>query len=161
MKLDRLETHDRLLVFKKQADYISQGCQDCINNRPQEFGKIPFYIWAHTRTADDGVTKRLIWMPRLLRPTPELNSMLFKHYPESDVTKICWMIPDKSMWNQYIKKNITESEYVVWSIYQFKHKFDELANPENDDLNDDQAMKIYQEIAFNRQSQKLMDNLYL
>ncbi|HEY5236436.1 MAG TPA: hypothetical protein VIJ14_09680, partial [Rhabdochlamydiaceae bacterium] len=50
MKLNSLETHDRLIQFKKQADYISEGCQQCINNRPKEYLDHPFYIFAHKRT---------------------------------------------------------------------------------------------------------------
>ena len=45
MKINTLETHDRLKEFHKQADLIAQGCQDCINNRPKSFENHPFYIF--------------------------------------------------------------------------------------------------------------------
>jgi hypothetical protein len=66
MKLDRLDVHDRYEHFTKQDFDIGECCQDLINKRP--FGDYPFYIFAHTRTDDDGVTKRLIWQPRLTKP---------------------------------------------------------------------------------------------
>ena len=66
MKLNRLETHDRYQHLTKQSFDIAECCQDLINQRP--FGDHPFYIFAHPRTEEDGVTKRLIWQPRLTKP---------------------------------------------------------------------------------------------
>ena len=63
MKINPLDAHDRLKHFNNQDFDIGQCCQDLINKRP--FGNHPFYIFAHPRTADDGVTKILIWQPRL------------------------------------------------------------------------------------------------
>lgn len=161
MKINRLETHDRLLQFNKQADYISQGCQDCIKNRPEEFGGHPFYIYAHARTADDGVTKRLIWQPRLCKPqTVETNSMLFKYYPSTDTVKVIWIIPDERMWKQYNKDNITASKIVIESIHNYKYNRKMLSAAEDDDLSDEKVDAIYTQIALNGQNNKLMDNLW-
>ena len=105
MKINRLETHDRLLEFQKQADEISQGCKDCIDNRPKEFGNHPFYIFAHKREIGiderfslmitQGIpditkvpTHRMIWQPRLKKPEAQINSMLFKYYPKEDIINI-------------------------------------------------------------------------
>ncbi len=118
MKLNLFEAHDRFQHLTKQNFSIGECCQDLINQRP--FGNHPFYIFAHARTDDDGVTKRLIWQPRLTRPKPQSNSMLFKGYPGTDNVKVIWIIPDRNLWGQYKKGNVTESSIVEQSIYNFR-----------------------------------------
>lgn len=167
MKIDRLETHDRLLSFQKQSDYISQGCQDCINKRPTEFGNLPFYIFAHKReialderyslyatgqfkTLDEIPTHRMIWVPRLKKPNSQTNSMLFKYYPSSDTIKIVWMIPERETWDQFAKGKITENNLVSESIHWFKNDKKKLEADEEDDLSDEECHRIYSEIARNK-----------
>lgn len=145
MKLNRLETHDRYEHFTKQDFDIGACCQNLIDQRP--FGEHAFYIFAHPRTADDGVTKRLIWQPRLTRPTPQTNSMLFKAYPGSDQVKVIWMIPDRAMWKQYEKGNVTDNDTVRQSIHDFTHNRELLARKEPDDLEDWQIDNIYRSIS--------------
>jgi len=177
VKVTRIDAHDRLLLFKEQQDYISKGCQDCINNRPDEF-TVPFYIFAHQRTIEmdermsiynqdlrcslmnpdcirkyttisDVPTNRLIWTPRLTKPAPQSNSMLFKAYPGTDNIKVIWMIPAPEMWDQYTKGNMTESQVVGESIYNFKNNKEKMASPEEDDLSMEDVKRIYSEIAKN------------
>lgn len=153
MKIQRLETHDRYQHFTKQNFDISECCQDLINKRP--FGPHAFYIFAHTRTDDDGVTKRLIWQPRLTKPKAQTNSMLFKAYPGKEDIKVIWMIPDPALWAQYQLGNITENRTVLDSIHDFQFNRGKLEEKESDDLNDDQIDAIYKEICFearNKQS---------
>src|SRR5690242_17624469 len=138
MKVNLLDAHDRLQHFQKQSDYISQGCQDCINNRPDEFGMNPFYIYAHARTADDGVNKRMVWVPRLTKPRPETNSMLFKYYPKEDIVKVIWMIPATEMWDQYKKGNLTQHQIVVESIDEYRNHRQRMGSPEKDDMSEKQ-----------------------
>lgn len=148
-KINILDAHDRLLHFRKQSDYISQGCQDCINNKPQEFGNHPFYIFAHARTTDDGSGKRLIWQPRLSKPKAQSNSMLFKYYPSSDLIKIIWMIPAKELWEQYEKDKLCDSKIIVESIHNFVNNRSELEAKEEDDLDDSKIEYIYRQISLN------------
>jgi hypothetical protein len=179
MKINKNETHDRLLLFKQQSDFISQGCQECINNRPQEFGNFPFYIFAHSRTIEideriaifndsmikeklglmqgkcynsfeEVPTARLIWTPRLTKPTPQSNSMLFKAYPPGDNIKIIWMLPAMELWGQYEKGNLTEHKTVKESINDYKTNFERLSAREDDDLPDEVVQAIYSEIAKNK-----------
>ncbi len=146
MKIKRLDAHDRLIDFtKKNSNDINECCQNLINQRP--FGDEPFYIYAHTRTDEDGVTKRLIWQPRLTRPLPSTNSMLFKAYPGTDHIKICWILPDRAMWPQYEKGKLTESSIVCWSCDMFDNDRKALEVKEPDDLNDEQIDKVYQSLA--------------
>lgn len=145
MKVNLLDAHDRLAHLSKQDFDIGQCCQDLINKRP--FGSHAFYIFAHARTDDDGVTKRIIWQPRLTKPKAAANSMLFKAYPGTDVVKIIWMIPAKEMWAQYQKGKLTEHETACISIHDFIHNREKLEAKEDDDLNDDQIAKIYTEIS--------------
>lgn len=145
MKLNKLETHDRLEHFTRQDFDIGKCCQDLIDQRP--FGEVPFYIFAHTRTEEDGVTKRLIWQPRLTKPLADTNSMLFKAYPGSDKIKVIWMIPDSSMWAQYRKGLMLQNQTVAESIEAFLTKKEELEMPESDDLPDWKINEIYKELA--------------
>lgn len=145
MKINPLDAHDRLAHFQKQGLNISECCQDLINQRP--FGDNPFYIFAHARTEENGASKRLIWQPRLSKPTAQTNSMLFKAYPGTDVIKIIWMIPAREMWEQFKKGKLTESQIVSESIYDFEHDRAKLEAKENDDLTDEQINKIYRDIS--------------
>lgn len=175
MKIDRLETHDRLLQFKGQADYIGKGCQDCINNRPIQFD-MPFYIFAHSRTIEtdermsiwqhdliseaidplyirkyprfeDIPSARLIWSPRLSKPTPQPNSMLFKAYPPTDNIKIIWMLPARELWDQYEKGLMMQNISVVESINSFKNDFANMSLPECDDLPEHRVKEIYENMS--------------
>lgn len=160
MKLNRLETHDRLLEFTKQKDYISQGCQDCIRNRPEEFKDHPFYIFAHCRTHENGWSKRLIWEPRLTKPKAQTNSMLFRAYPPTDKIKILWMIPDREMWNAYGNGNMLKDDITSQSIKAFQFDRKSLESPEQDDLPDDLIRNIMLEIGMNANNRKRMEKLY-
>lgn len=145
MKINRLDAHDRYEYFTKQSFDIAECCQDLINQRT--FGDHPFYIFAHARTEDDGVNKRLIWQPRLTKPLPQSNSMLFKAYPGSDNIKIIWMIPDRTMWHMYQKGKMTQSELISESIWDFENDRKKLELPEPDDLSESEIHAIYKEIA--------------
>ncbi len=163
MKVNIYDAHDRLKHFgrKEHADYISQGCADCIKNRPEEFGNHSFYIFAHCRTADDGSTKRLIWSPRLTKPKAQTNSMLFKAYPPGDTIKVLWMIPAREMWPQY-KKGQMLSNQIVWeSIHKFENDRGFLEAKEEDDLSDDVINNIFLQISQNARYRKRMDMMYL
>jgi len=145
MKINILDAHDRLQHFQKQNFNISDCCQDLINQRP--FGEHPFYIFAHSRTDDDGVTKRLIWQPRLTKPKAQTNSMLFKGYPGTDIVKVIWMIPERYMWDQYVKGKLTQNQVVTESIYDFQFNREKLEAKEEDDLQDWQIDDIYEQIS--------------
>lgn len=153
MKLNRLETHDRLEHFIKQDFSIGECCQSLIDQRP--FGDNAFYIFAHTRTDDDGVTKRLIWQPRLTKPKAQSNSMLFKAYPGSDIIKVLWVLPQIELWEQFEEGKVTASEIVMDSIKMFRENRQELERKENDDLSDEAIDCIYKSISSGAKSSKL------
>ena len=153
MKLNLFETHDRFQHFTNQNFDISECCQNLINQRP--FGDHPFYIFAHPRTDDDAVTKRLIWQPRLTRPVPQTNSMLFKAYPGKDLVKVIWMIPDRALWVNYCTKgNVCYNETIAQSISDFRYNREYLAKKESDDLEDWKIDAIYREISNAAQQRK-------
>jgi len=137
---------------------------------------MPFYIFAHQRTIgmderksayefdlisssidpsyvrqftsfDQVPTAKLLWSPRLSKPTPQQNSMLFKAYPGSDNIKVIWMLPDQELWGQYEKGLMLQSPIVVESIAKFKKDFASMSLPEEDDLPDDRVNEIYASIA--------------
>lgn len=145
MKLNTLETHDRLQHFTKQGFDIGECCQNLIDQRP--FGNHPFYIFAHARTDDDGITKRLIWQPRLTKPKAQTNSMLFKGYPGTDKVKVIWMIPARELWPQFEPGKMTHNSTVWDSILDFKNNRISMEMREADDLHDWQIDDIYKELS--------------
>jgi hypothetical protein len=170
MKLSRLETHDRLLSFQKeQAININQGLEDCLKKNSLSLALQQYsdyiYIFAHPRTAEDGVTKKMIWQPRLSKPRAQTNSYLFRAVSHSDLAEICWLLPPREMWAQYEKGNITESEWVKWSIHQFTHNREDLEKPFAEDHTEERAKNIYllaaQDLDKEFERDKLMDHLWI
>lgn len=153
MKVDMWETYDRYKEFTQKEMSISDCCSDLMKKRP--FGSVPFYMFVHARTAEDGFTKELIWQPRLTRPTPQTNSMLFKAYPTTEEVKVCWMIPPREMFDQYKQGKLTEHDITQWSINMFETKRAELARNEDDDLTDDEIDKIYKDLSMEANFQKV------
>ncbi len=145
MKLDRLETHDRYQHFTKQQFDIGECCQNLINQRP--FGEHAFYIFAHSRTDDDGTSKRLIWQPRLTKPKAQTNSMLFKAFPGTDVINVLWIIPSRELWDQFAMGQMLENQTVIDSIFKFQYDRETLEKKDLDDLPDHVIDQIYTEIS--------------
>lgn len=165
MKINRLETHDRLIsLHKSQALNISQGAEDCLKKNPLSIAlqeHSPYiYIFAHPRTDDDGVNKRMIWQPRLMKPTAQTNSYLFRAYSKTDIVEMCWMIPPREMWTQYQKGKVTENPVALWSIEQFQRNRKELEEPFKDDLSDKQAANIYIKVAAEMDQDRRMKTIY-
>lgn len=166
MKLNRLETHDRLEHFiKDQSINIFQGADDCMKINELSLALQDrshyVYLFAHPRTADDGVTKIMYWQPRLTKPEAQTNSYLFRGVSKTDQVEVCWLLPPIEMWGQYKKGNVTESDLVLWSIDQYRHRKHQLEMPEPDDLLDKQIQEIYTEIKQNMRYEKMMKGLYL
>lgn len=131
MKLNRLDTHDRLLHFKKQQDDISAGLLECINNVPEAV-KCPFYVWAHSRSVNDDEKinliiqghkktpdERLIWVPRVTKPEVSPNSYLFLVQKNTDIIKIIWMLPKRELWKQYEPGQLCFNENIWVSIQNY------------------------------------------
>jgi hypothetical protein len=166
MKIDKLETHDRLQHLQKdQALNLAQGCEDCLKKNPLSLVLQTYspyiYIFAHPRTAEDGLNKRMLWQPRLSRPAAQTNSYLFRAQSNSDIIEICWMLPPREMWGQYKDGQITESDIVLWSIAQFENNRPELEKSHQDDLPETRQRYIYNIIKQNKKQIQLMDKLWL
>lgn len=166
MKISVNETHDRLEHFlEDQSGSIFQGADDCLNKNAlslalQEYADY-IYIFAHPRTDDDGVSKRMLWQPRLTKPAAQTNSYLFRATSKTDIVEICWLLPPREMWPQYDKGKVCESNWTAWSIDQFKHNRKELEAPLPGDLSDKQIMWIYTQIAAKKGRDQLNNRLYL
>lgn len=148
MKLNILETHDRLKYFvEDQSKTIWEGAEECLKKNPDSLALQDkshyIYIFAHPRTHDDGVTKRLLWQPRLTRPIPQDNSYLFRAVSHTDLIEVCWLLPPIDLWEQYKKGNVCESNWTLWSIDQFLHNRKELSKPADEDWTDEQARNIW------------------
>lgn len=151
MKIDRFETHDRYAHFLKEQDVnIAKGAEDCLKRNDLSLAlqeKSPYiYIFAHSRTSDDGSGKRMLWQPRLSRPHPQTNSYLFRARSKTDEIEVCWIIPPREMWGQYKKGNVTESEVVNWSIAQFTENKKQLGMPDPDDLPEERGRQILAQV---------------
>lgn len=165
MKLNRLETHDRLLhLHKDQALNVAQGAQDCLTKNPLSLGLQQYspyiYLFAHPRTTEDGLNKRMIWQPRLTKPKAQTNSYLFRAQSKGDNIEMCWMIPPREQWSQFKRGNVTENDLVLWSIVQFEKNRIELEKPFIDDLSDEQVKNIYIKVAAEMDQDKLMKSIF-
>src|SRR5205085_7046517 len=126
MKVNRLETHDRLEHFHKDQEInIAQGAIDCMTKNPlslalQERSHY-IYVFAHPRTADDGVNKVMYWQPRLIKPEAQTNSYLFRAKSKSDELEMCWLLPPDEMSDQYKKGHVTQNALVAWSYEMFRN----------------------------------------
>jgi len=166
MKINRLETHDRLQHFvKDQSINIFQGADECLKKNTLSLAlqeKSSYvYLFAHPRTADDGVTKIMYWQPRLTKPEAQTNSYLFRAISKTDNVEVCWLIPPKYMWEQYKIGNVAENELVLWSIAQYQHNKHKLQAREPDDLPDSKIQDIYAEIKQAMKYDKMMKSLYV
>ncbi len=164
MKLNLFETHDRLLHFKKtQEANIFQGAEDCLKRNEDSLfyqDRSPYvYIFAHPRTADDGVTKRMLWQPRLLKPAAQTNSYLFRATSHSDNLEVIWLIPPREMWPQYSKGKVTENELAIWSINQFINDRESLERKDPEDLSEERAKQILRELVTFKKMKKQLFKL--
>lgn len=148
MKLNRLEAHDRLLHFKKdQGINIFKGAEECLKKNPYSLAlqdNSPYiYLFAHPRTDDDGVTKRMFWQPRLTRPQPQTNSYLFRATSHTDLIEVCWLLPPSELWSQYETGKVTGDKTILWCISKFKNDRHELAKAHPEDMPDERIKQIY------------------
>ena len=151
MKVNRLEAHDRLLHFKKDQEInIFIGAEECLKKNPLSLAlqeESPYiYIFAHPRTAEDGVTKRMLWQPRLTKPEAQTNSYLFRAQSKTDTIEVCWLIPPEETWKQFEKGKVTEDNIVMYSINMFRINRKELERSHPQDFSDDVIERIYRKI---------------
>lgn len=165
MKLNRLETHDRLIHFKKDQEInIFQGAEDCLKKNPDSLffqdRSHYVYLFAHPRTCDDGVTKKMFWQPRLWKPKAQTNSYLFRAISRSDVIEVCWLLPPEELWSQYVLGNVTENPEVLWSINQYCTNRNILERDSDGDLSDEKGRSIMEEWISSKRQDKMMNRLY-
>jgi hypothetical protein len=151
VKVNRLEAHDRLTYFKHdQWETISRGAEECLKTNPTSLAiqaKSPYvYLFAHPRTADDGVTQRMLWQARISRPSPQTNSYLFRANSNTDVIEVCWLLPPRELWDQYSTGKVTESNIIKWSIDQFRYNRKTLAMNHPEDLSEERGKMIYLDV---------------
>lgn len=151
-KTSKLEAHDRYQhLIKDQSEAVQQGAEDCLKKNLLSIAyqsKSPYvYIFGHARTHENGFMKRLIWQPRLTKPTPEPNSYLFRAQSNTDVMEVCWVLPPSEMWGQFKKGNVVDSDIVEWSINMYRTQRKDLEKPFPDDLSDAKCKEILLSIA--------------
>ena len=169
MKVNILEAHDRLKhLIKDQSSNIYQGADDCLKRNPLSLAiqeKSPYiYIFAHPRTDDDGVNKRLLWQPRLSIPEAQSNSYLFRALSHTDMIEVCWILPPKELWGQYDAGKVTENNWASWSINEYKTNKKSLEKPHPDDMAEDKSRQIMKAVVdehlYTIRQKNMMDRLY-
>ena len=140
MKVNLLETDDRFLHFKRQDFGTDAQAKRIVDAKP--FGDNPYYIFVHTRQTDTTLDHRVIWQPRLLKPVPQLNSMLFRVPRNANYFEVIWIIPPVEIWHEFDKGKIHEDDVIARSIYMFSKKFYELSQPFPDDLSGEEAQDV-------------------
>jgi len=166
MKINRFETHDRLKHLKEdQGDNVFKGAEDCLKKNPLSIAlqeKSPYiYMYAHPRTAQDGVTKAMYWQPRLSKPSPQTNSYLFRAISKTDIVEVCWLIPPREQWPEYNLGKVTENELVVWSVKQFQYNRKELEKPHEHDITEIAAQEILKQVIVEHKQKIEMDKIML
>jgi hypothetical protein len=151
MKINLLETHDRLEhLIKDQSDNVFDGAETCLKCNPLSLAiqdRCPYvYIFAHTRTTEDGLKKRLLWQPRISKPKAQTNSYLFRAQSKSDLIEVVWIIPERHLWPQYESGKVTENDLVNYSVNLFENNRSELEKPHLDDISENVAKIIFQKI---------------
>lgn len=151
MKLNLLETHDRLEhLLKDQSDNVFKGAEECLKLNPLSLAiqeRCSYvYIFAHARTSDDGLKKRLLWQPRISKPKAQTNSYLFRAQSKSDLIEVVWILPERHLWPQYERGKVTENELVNYSVDLFENNRNELEKPHPDDLTEERSKIIFQKI---------------
>jgi len=80
---------------------------------------MPLYLFiAHPRTADDGVTKKMFWQPRLTKPEPKQIRIALELFPDRYHSGMLVITP-RELWSKYRRSNVTEDSTVLWSINEF------------------------------------------
>lgn len=142
MKINRFETHDRLVQFQQQRDTIHEGVMECIRNVPDAIN-FPFYVYGTSKIVDydekiaiikggyeQAPDMRLIWVPCITKPKPTPNSYLFLYQKSGDVLETIWMLPRRALWSQYLPGKICYNESIHISIINYTKHYDELCQPE-------------------------------
>lgn len=140
MKVNLLETDDRFLHFKRQDFGADEQAKKIMDAKP--FGDNPYYIFVHSRQTDTTLDHRVIWQPRMLKPVPQLNSMLFRVPRGASAFDVIWIIPPVEIWHEFDKGNIHQNEVINLSIYMFQKRFLELSQPFPDDLTGQEAQDV-------------------
>jgi hypothetical protein len=169
MKINPLDAHDRLAHLKQdQSDIIAQGASDCLLKNSLSLAlqeKSDYiYIFAHPRTDEDGVTKRMLWQPRLSKPKAQTNSYLFRAQSKTDTMEIIWLLPPREMWKQYTKGMVTEDDLTLYSINMFKDKREDLEKADIKDYPEDVSRRILRQVIDEHRqaikSTRMMDKLW-
>lgn len=158
MKIHRFDAHDRKQhLIKDQAINIAQGATDCLRKNELSLAlqeKSPYiYMFAHPRTNDAG-NKVMYWQPRLSRPLPQTNSYLFRAISKTDEVEVCWLIPPREQWDQFMKGKVTEDDLTLWSINQFRNNKEALARDHEDDMPEGLGKKILHQVLMEHVQKK-------
>lgn len=132
-----LFAHKREIGLDEKVAIFQQDIRDCLLNPS-----------LHRRflTLSDVPHFRILWQPRLTRPEPQENSMLFRAKKGDNSFEVCWIIPQKELWGQNKKGNMLSDDIVEISIHLFRNDKNRLSEPHHEDLPDKRVKQIYQSL---------------
>lgn len=126
--------HKREIGSDEKIAILQQDIRECLLNpslprRYKSIEEVPHF--------------RILWQPRLVKPEPQENSMLFRTKKDSNDFEVFWVLPPAELWGQHKKGNLTEEDIVIKSIAMFKNNKEELRKPHPEDLPLERVRSIY------------------
>lgn len=106
------------------------------------------------RDVKDVPSFRILWQPRLTKPTPQENSFLFRAEKNNNDIDVYWIIPPSELWGQNKKGNMTEDPIITESIHLFKTNREQLSAPHDKDLPLEKVKQILKIICKKRKKKK-------
>jgi len=168
MKVNRLEAHDRLLLYQKQEQDMGEAVLECIKNVPEAI-RSPFYVYGHSRSVayDEKVSilqlgysnapdTRLLWIPVITKPKSTPNTYLFLANRQTDIVQIIWMLPKRELWEQYAPGQMFHNENIWTSIQNFLHDRAALDAPDKDGPTEKQQEEWFKIIGHEAHRKKKM-----
>lgn len=137
--------HKREIQLDEKITKFNQDLNESLIN--------PSYIRKYSDVRDVP-TFRILWQPRLTKPTPQENSFLFRTTKNSNDVEVYWIIPPRELWGQNKKGNMTEDPIISESIHLFQNNREKLAEPHEKDLPLEKVKQILKIICSKRKKKK-------
>jgi hypothetical protein len=155
--LQKNQVLDNVEYFKQNSEdgYVKM-VEKIIAQRP--FGKHKFYILQFVKRVDDRTgTKKMHHQARLTKPEPFPGSTLLRVDPnQTEQVTIVWTIPNQENFGLYKSGKMFADPFVHECIEKFLKSPQELMQPMEGDLTEDQMREAYREMK----SRKKIINLF-
>lgn len=140
------EHSDYIYIFAHKREVGMDEKITKFNKDLNEFLINPSYTRRYS-SIQDIPSFRILWQPRLTKPTPQENSFLFRTLKNSNDVEVYWIIPPSELWGQNKKGNMTEDPIIMESIHLFKNNREQLSEPHEKDLPLEKVKHILKKIC--------------